>query len=99
MAKPGDPLEQKIQTDILEWLNAHPKVWGINTVVVSRNGCPDIIACIEGRFCGIEVKRPGEKATPIQLEQIRMIRRAGGIALVATSIDDVRDYFEIIFSM
>lgn len=42
------------------------------------------------RWLAIEVKRPGEHPTPAQLAFLERVRRAGGIALVAYSLDDVR---------
>lgn len=51
-------------------------------------GIPDIIGVSDGRFFGLEVKRPGGKATQLQLLTIRRIREAGGIGAVVTSIDE-----------
>ena len=60
-----------------------------------RMGTPDIIACSpQGQFIGIEVKRPGKEPTPVQLRVIAEIREAGGIAFVATSVEDVRKELE-----
>ena len=42
-----------------------------------------------GRFVAIEVKGPGGKASPDQLRFLAEVRRAGGIGIVAYSIDDV----------
>lgn len=42
-----------------------------------------------GRAVAIEVKRPGEKPTPEQAAYLERVRAAGGLAFVATSIDDV----------
>ena len=56
-------------------------------------GCSDIIACVAGVFVAIEVKRPGSHTDPMRaLKQeafLQDIRRAHGIALIATSIEDV----------
>ena len=43
-----------------------------------KAGVPDIIACINGMFWGIEVKRPGKVATPIQERRGTEIQKAGG---------------------
>jgi hypothetical protein len=42
-----------------------------------------------GRFLAIEVKRPGGKPTPEQLQFIDTINQAGGLAFVAHSIEEV----------
>lgn len=55
-----------------------------------EKGISDIIACSpKGIFCAIEVKKPGGKATPEQLEFLERVKAAGGIAILAYSIDDV----------
>lgn len=53
-------------------------------------GLPDLIACVRGRFVGIEVKQPGQKPSAVQEHVHRKIRKAGGEVIVATSVDDVR---------
>jgi len=53
------------------------------------SGLPDLIACVEGRFVGIEVKQPGQGPSPRQKFVHSMIMRAGGEVIVATSVDDV----------
>lgn len=48
----------------------------------ANNGTPDILACLEGRFIGIEAKAGRGKPTALQLSNLRKIHEAGGIALV-----------------
>jgi Holliday junction resolvase len=55
-----------------------------------EEGIPDLLCCYHGRFCGIEVKMPGEEPSKAQQYQLDKIRRAGGIAFVAYSLDDVK---------
>lgn len=61
----------------------------------SAPGCSDIIACWHGRFLAIEVKRPGGKTDPkrlaLQLQFQETIRKAGGVAFFAESLQDVID--------
>jgi len=53
-------------------------------------GISDLIACSPtGRFVAVEVKKKGGRATPEQLEFLRKVRKAGGIGILAFSIDDV----------
>ena len=52
-------------------------------------GTPDILACAGGCFVGIECKLPGNEPTPKQLECHAQIRRAGGVVIVAYSLEDV----------
>ena len=50
-----------------------------------KSGVPDIIACIDGCFWGIEVKREGKEPTPLQLQRMTEIERAGGFAVAGTA--------------
>ena len=58
-------------------------------------GCPDILCCwpgvqySSGIFVGIEVKRVGGRLRPEQAACLDAIRKAGGLAFVARSVDDV----------
>jgi hypothetical protein len=53
-------------------------------------GDPDIDACVRGRSVQLEVKRPGERPTPLQFKRIEEWRRAGAVAAVVNSVEDVR---------
>ena len=64
-------------------------VWKAAAGPYSRGGIPDICAVIDGRFYGFEVKRPGGRATALQVETIRRINEAGGVAAIVTTVDDV----------
>jgi hypothetical protein len=50
-------------------------------------GLPDLIGLHKGRFIGIEVKCPGKEDTLTESQKriIKRIRKAGGIAFMATS--------------
>ena len=48
----------------------------------TRAGVPDVLACINGRFVGIEVKSDTGEPTKLQLRCIEQIRKAGGYAFV-----------------
>ena len=52
-------------------------------------GLPDIIACVDGRFIGLETKNPdGGNASVIQLFIHQKIRDAGGEAYVVRSVEE-----------
>ena len=83
--------ESSIVDGILRWLNQQPK-----TLARKRHGGmygvagePDIDACVKGRSVQIEVKRPGEKPTPLQERRLAEWQAAGAITMVATSRGDV----------
>lgn len=55
-------------------------------------GVSDILGiCKDGRFLAIEVKRHGGKVSPEQSLFQENIRRHGGVAFVAYSLDDVKE--------
>ena len=47
-----------------------------------RSGVPDIVACINGRFIGIECKAGKGVTTALQEKNLEAIRHSGGKALV-----------------
>lgn len=50
-------------------------------------GLPDIIACVDGKFVGLETKLPdGGNASPIQQFVHQKIQKAGGTAVVVRSV-------------
>ena len=57
-------------------------------------GIPDIIVCYKGKFIAFECKRPNCKPTLLQYITISKIRNAGGIVVVATSLEDVKNAIE-----
>lgn len=86
-------LEQDIQKDILDFLekNGILAIKHNNIGIYARAGVPDIICCSnQGKFIGIEVKRPGEKPKPIQYAFLEAINKLNGVAFYATSVDDVK---------
>jgi hypothetical protein len=52
-------------------------------------GSPDIICVIKGQYVGIEVKRPGGKQNPNQLQFQKDLENSGGKYILAYSLDDV----------
>lgn len=50
-----------------------------------RSGIPDIIACINGRFWGIEVKREGKLPTVLQERRMAEITKVGGCVAWGTA--------------
>ena len=72
------------------FLKSLPNCWYVKVITCNRNGTPDIIACIDGRFFAFEVKTPNGRVAPIQDAQISAITLAGGSAHVVRSVDDVK---------
>lgn len=84
--------EADIVRAIMRYLKTVPGCfcWKEHGGMYGTAGIPDIIACIDGRFYGFEVKAEGGKPTKLQEAIIRKILAAGGTALVVRSVDEVR---------
>jgi Holliday junction resolvase len=84
--------EQDIQKKIIKYLEMQD-AFCFKVIAANKNGIPDIIACVDSVFYGIEVKKPGGRVSKIQEIQLSRIEAAGGVKLVAYSVDDVRKLF------
>ena len=63
------------------------KGWAVK---LSRSGTADITGCSkDGRFIAVECKIAPNKPTELQKAYLAKIKKRGGIALVAYSLDDV----------
>lgn len=58
-----------------------------NASAISKIGVPDLLACINGKFIGLEVKKENGKPTEIQLWNIEQIKKSGGIAMIVKPSD------------
>ena len=79
MATPESLVKKKIHA----LLKAHG-AYHVNYIggVSANNGTPDILACLNGRFIGIEAKAGKNKPTDLQTLNLKRIDEAGGLALV-----------------
>jgi hypothetical protein len=59
-----------------------------------RTGVPDLLVCYQGRFYGVEVKAGKNKPSPEQIEQLRLIELAGGVAVVVRSYEELQEAFQ-----
>ena len=86
--------ESAIQSDILSYLRHLPQCWATKYPATFMRGVPDIIGVFHGTFFALEVKRPGEKPTPIQNAVMEQIHAAGGFAKVVTSFEEAQSVME-----
>jgi len=79
MATPESKVKAKIHA-ILKSRGAY----AVNYIggISANNGTPDILACLNGRFIGIEAKAGKNKPTDLQTLNLKRIDAAGGLALV-----------------
>lgn len=93
--------ESKVKKKVVEILKQH-KAYYFYPVTggYGSSGVPDIVACLNGRFVGIEVKADLSKRGPTELQKknLRLIDEAGGVALVidAHNLDHLKDVLELI---
>jgi hypothetical protein len=75
--------ESKVKAKIHALLKAHG-AYAVNYIggISANNGTPDILACLHGRFIGIEAKAGKNKPTDLQTLNLKRIDDAGGLALV-----------------
>ena len=85
-------MEKDIVAAILRHLKARPRcfAWKTHGGKYGTAGIPDIIACIDGRFYAFEVKQPGGRLTRLQDVTLNKIKAAGGVAVMVTSVDEVK---------
>lgn len=76
--------EKNFENRIKRWIETRGGWWVkyAATGLGARAGVPDILACMGGRFFGIEVKAADGRPTELQLRAVRKIRAAGGAACV-----------------
>lgn len=84
--------EQKIKKQIKDYITRIGGFWStVQGGPFSKPGDPDLICCVQGRYIGIEAKTPTGKPTELQLQRGREIQKAGGIWILARSVEDVEN--------
>ena len=75
--------EKNFENKVKRWLKSkgvyHFKYFGN---AFSTAGIPDLIACVNGRFVGIELKSEKGKTSQLQEYNLRQIEKSGGISIV-----------------
>lgn len=97
----ADTPEKKVKkkvVDILKEYNAYyfyPVTGGYGA-----SGVPDIVACVNGRFLGIEVKADMKKrsVTTLQQKNLNEINKTGGIGVVidANNLDALVEVLDLL---
>lgn len=72
--------ENKVKTFLTDAGCWFLKYWG--GAAYTKSGVPDILVCCKGRFMGVEVKAPNGKPSDLQIYNLKMIDRAGGLAIL-----------------
>ncbi|WP_050607241.1 VRR-NUC domain-containing protein [Clostridium niameyense] len=76
--------EKQFENKIKKFLESLPNTWFFKYWAgpMSKAGIPDIIACVNGRFVGIEVKAPNGNPSELQKRNIRLIQECGGLGYI-----------------
>lgn len=91
-------LERDLQPEIIEYLEKMG-AYVLKTHVSSfqKQGEPDITCCYLGRYIAFELKRDEkEKARKLQEYKMKLIRRAGGIAM---RVDNLKQVEEVLYEI
>lgn len=86
--------EATLTRKVREYLN---KLDGVKATKISdrfQKGISDFIACVNGKFVAIELKRDKGTPSPHQLLFIKEIKQAGGYGGVCYSLRDVEKLIE-----
>ena len=91
-SKKDQPLESSITRSILDMLNGIPGCYAIKTHGgLFSQGQPDIVGAINGQMFAWEIKRPGGKATPLQMAILSKWTSAGVKTEVVTSLTEAKE--------
>lgn len=86
------PREKNFENKVKKFLkeqNAYfIKYWG--GAMFTKAGVPDLLACVDGHFIGIELKAPNGKPSALQIYNLKEIENAGGYAILLYP-----NYFEV----
>ena len=75
--------EKKVKGNVVAVLKALNAYYFFPTTGgYGRSGVPDVVACLDGQFIGIECKAGSGKTTPLQERELQAIEDAGGIAIL-----------------
>lgn len=84
--------EQTIQHNIIKFLESKGH-YVVKVIQASKAGVPDLLACINGRFVGLEVKKPDKvkNTSKLQVYNLEKIKESGGRGYIVSSVKEVED--------
>lgn len=81
--------EKNFENKVKKYLEDHGawyiKYWAGSPY--TKEGIPDVLACIAGKFYGIEIKAKNGKPSLLQLVTLRKIRESGGFGILLYPAD------------
>lgn len=85
--------EKKVKDKVKKLLAEHGAYYFMPaTGGYGKSGVPDLVACIKGRFIGIECKANGGKPTALQEKNLMDIVNTGGVSVLVdeTGIESLK---------
>ena len=83
--------ESSIKKSMKDWLDSEGIFWSmVAGGAYSKEGDPDLILCVDGKFVAVEGKTETGEQRNLQRTRMRQIRESGGIYVVARNLDDLK---------
>ena len=82
--------EGKAKVKIRQWIKDNmPGSWRVSPRggPFGKTGCPDDLICWRGTFIAIEIKSETGDPTSSQVNELKLITKAGGVAAVVRGFD------------
>ena len=93
-------LEKHVRAVIKDYLNMRHLDWYYNLQGLGAyKGIPDLAVIFKGTTIYIEVKKPGGKQSPAQIEFEMKCKKNKAIYLLADDADIVKNFFEPYFKL
>lgn len=75
--------EKNFENKVKQFLKAEG-AWFVKFFANSftKSGIPDVLACVNGHFVGIEIKGPNGHPSELQIWNVNKIRESGGFAMI-----------------
>jgi Holliday junction resolvase len=87
--------EGKVKKEVIAYLNERGAYYFMPvTGGYGRSGVPDIVACLNGKFVGLECKAGDNQPTALQVKNLKAIRSAGGLSFCVNSVKVLREQLE-----
>lgn len=87
--------EQAIKRDLKRAIELRGGFWScVQGGVGSKPGDPDIVACIKGRYIGIEAKTPEGRLSDVQKHRRDQILQAGGLYATIRSVEALTRFLD-----
>lgn len=87
------PERDQVTDKILKYCKETPGIWAVKIHAdgIQGVGIPDIVGCAGGRFFACECKTPTGRTTKLQRHTLDLIKKSGGLAIVARSLDEFKE--------